>query len=112
MREYRKEKESKGNSNKSSGGKHEGSFNKKKLKATVASVVKKLRKSKEQKDNQLTEMKSIISSLIVNGKEEKKSNANTKTVKFAQSSKELVEIATVKLQKLMAGNKGRKSGRP
>lgn len=107
LREYRKEKESKGgNPDKSNGG-----FKKKNFKATVASVVNEMRKKEEKKNDQLTEMRSIISSLIVPAE---KTNADSetadgKTVKFAQSSEESAEIAAVKLQKLLTGRKGKKA---
>ena len=102
LRDHRKEKDSKGNPDKSGGG------YKKKLKATVASVVKELQKSEEKKNDELTELKSIISSRVITGKEGKKSNAESEPVQY---SEQLAEIAAVKLQKLMSGNKGRKSGR-
>ena len=107
LREYRKEKESKGgNPDKSNGG-----FKKKNFKATVASVVNELRKNQEKKNDQLTEMRSIISSLIVPAEktDADSKTADGKTVKFAQSSEESAEIAAVKLQKLLTGRKGKKS---
>ena len=107
LREYRKDKESKGGKPDKSNS--NGGFKKKHLKATVASVVKEMRKSEEKKNNQLTEITSIISSLMAPGE---KPSAEAKKVQFAQSSNEMAEIAAVKLQKLMAGNKGKKSSRP
>ena len=107
LREYRKEKDSKGGNPDKSNSK--GGFKKKNLRATVASVVKEIRKGEEKKNNELTEITSIISSLMAPGE---KPSAEAKKVQFAQSSNEMAEIAAVKLQKLMAGNKGKKSSRP
>ena len=77
----------------------------------MASVVKELKKSEEKKDSELSDLKSFISSLIGDGQGGEQPNTGAKTVQFVQSSEAKAEIAAIKLQNLLSGRRGKKSGR-
>ena len=112
LRKHRKEQPElylKSKSNDDGGGKSGGSL--KKFKAQVASVVKELKKSEEKKDSELSDLKSFISSLIGDGQGGEQTNTGANTVQFVQSSKAKAEIAAIKLQNLLSGKRGKKSGR-